>query len=246
MKKISIWAKAHTWHARLLIVFIYVLLFAIGINTGKLLKEINVGFSQPYFIACVISTLLLWICYPSGKSKSGSSVSYVQRKVFDCSFGAVTFLMLLYAGNNDVSVFKDQFVQAARITHSAKDSVNYNNHLIKDFIGSIKGIDVSKLSQKEKIKLIKKQIKKINQDKETSKGSKTLLIILSILIALGLLFGLAALSCSIACSSSGALAIIVALAGTFVIVFFLVKIIKRISNPPPAKKEEKPDTEINK
>jgi hypothetical protein len=57
--------------------------------------------------------------------------------------------------------------------------------MLKDFIASLKGKDGSKLSEREKIKLIKKQIKKVQNDTGTSKGGKTALIILSILIALG-------------------------------------------------------------
>lgn len=240
MKKISYWAKNHIWQTRMLIVVIYILLFTIGISTGKLLKDINVILSQGYFIACIVITLVLWTLYPERNFKRGISsfASYIRRKLFDFSLGAVTFLMIVYTGNNWKLLFiRAESAQASKIIRIPKDSTITNSPLIKNFIGSIQNMDVSKLTQREKIRLIKKQIKAINQDKETSKTNKTLLIILSILVAIGLLIGLAALSCSIACSSSGALAIIVAIAGTALIIFLLVRIIKRLNNPPQKKSE---------
>ncbi len=92
-------------------------------------------------------------------------------------------------------------------------------------------MDITKLTQKEKLRLIKKQIKTIKQNPETPKSDKTPLIILSVIAALFLLYGLAGLACSIECSGSEGLAILVALAGTFLIIFLLVKVIKRINNP---------------
>ncbi len=240
MKKISYWAKKHIWQTRLLIILIYILLNIIGIFTGKLLKEINVIIPQVYFIVAIICTIVLWIWYPDKNTKKRfSSVTlYVRRKFSDFSLGAVTFLMIIYAGNNWEHLFiKTESANASNITDLSKDSSIYNIPLIKNFIAGIKGIDVSKLSQREKLRIIKNQIKTIKHDKETSKGDKTLLIILSVIIALGLLGGLAALSCSIGCAGSEALAVIVGVAGTFLIIFFLIRIIKHMSNPTEKKKE---------
>lgn len=238
MKKISMWAKDHVWQSRLLIILIYILLTGLGISTGKLLMEVNVHIPQLYFTACIISIILLWVFYPDLKTQRKPSALYFRRKLSDCSLGAVTFLMIVYVGNNwETLSVKSESAQASKIIRIPKDSAVSNNPLITNFITSIKNMEVSKLTEREKVRIIKKQIKTVQQDNETSKGEKTLLIILSVLIALGLLFALGALSCSIACSSSGALAIIVALAGTFLIVFYLIRVIKRISNRPVQKKE---------
>lgn len=239
MKQISYWAKQHVWQTRLLIILIYILLNVIGIFTGKLLKEVNIILPQVYFTAFIICTIALGIWYPdkNAKKRLSSSALYVRRKLFDFSLGAVTFLMIIYSGNNWEHLFiKSQSANATNIFNTSKDSAIYNIPVIKNFIASIKAMDVSKLTQREKLRIIKKQIKTIKSDKETSKSDKTLLIILSILVALALLIGLAALSCSIGCAGSEALAIIVALGGTFLIIFFLVRIIKNISNPREKKK----------
>ena len=238
MKKISFWAKDHVWQSRLIIVGIYILLNVIGIYTGQLLREVNIILPQLYFTACIVITLVLWALYPHKKRGSGSS-SYARRKLFDFSLAAVTWLMIIFGGNNWQHLFiNSESAKASKSIRIPKDSVANNNVLIKDFITSIKNIDVSKLSQREKARLIKQQIKKVKEDDTTSKSDKTLLIILSVLVALILLYGLAILSCSISCGGSEALAIIVALGGTFLIIFFLVRIIKRINNPRPKKKAD--------
>lgn len=234
MKKISYWAKDHIWQSRLIIITIYILLNILGIFTGKLLEDVNVNLPQFCFIACAGFTIVLWFFYP-GKSKK----LYVRRKLFDFSLGAITFLMIMYTGNNWAHLFiKSESAQASKIIRVSKDSTITNNRLITNFINSIKSMDVSKLSQKEKIKIIKKQIKEIKKDQETSKGEKTMLIILSVIIAIALLFLLASLACSLSCAGSEALALLVALGGTFLIIFLLVKFIKRINKPVP-KNEEK-------
>ncbi len=241
MKKISIWAKNHVWQSRMIIIVIYILLNVIGIFTGKWLKEINIDLPKLYFTATILSTILLWIAYPNKlhtKPSVTSSAVYVRRKLFDFGLGAVTFLMIIYAGNNWEHLFiKSESAQASKIIRIPGDSAITNHPLFKSFIADIQSKDISKLSQREKIKIIKQQIKTIKKDDNTSKSNKTLLIVLSVLAALVLLYALAALSCSIACTGSEALAIIIALAGTFLIVFFLVRVIKRISRRE-IKKEE--------
>ncbi len=72
--------------------------------------------------------------------------------------------------------------------------------------------------------------------KDATKGERTALIVLSILIALGLLSLVAALSCNLSCSGSEGGAAVVAILGTGLIIFLLVKIIKRINRGKP--KEE--------
>lgn len=237
MKKISYWAKEHVWQTRLIIVLIYILLNIIGMFTGKLLNEINVIIPRLYFAICICFTIILWIWYPVKRTK-GKRVSYTRRKLFDFFLGTVTFLMIIYAGNHWEKLFiTSETAQASKAARLYKDSSLYNHPLIQNFIASINSKDITSLTQKEKLRLIKKQIKEVKRDKETSKSDKTVLIILSVLVAIGLLFGLAALSCSISCGGAEALAAIVAIAGTFLIIFLLVRIIKRISNPQPKVKE---------
>jgi hypothetical protein len=240
MKKISFWAKNHIWQSRLIIVLIYILLNGIGLFTGKLLNDINVSIPEWSFMICMIFTVLLWIGYYTKTVKLLSCLThYFRRKFFEFLMGLVTFLLIIYVGNNYKGVFITYRADAAfNIRHYPKDSALLKNPLLSSFIASIKNRDVNKLSVKEKIRIINHQVKIIKHDNGTTKRQKTLLIILSILIAIILLMGLIGLSCNIACAGSEALAAIIAVGGTFLIIFFLHRVIKRISNPKIKKKEK--------
>lgn len=230
MRQISFWAKAHKWQSRAIIVLIYILLNIIGFFTGQLLKDIHVIIPSFYFTGYILFTIILWVCYPGKHTRPVIKVSsYVYRKTFDLLLGAVTYLMIIYAGNNKEHLFmKSEPAQAFKVVHS-KDSAYYNNPLIRNFIETIQKNDVNKLTTKQKIKLVKQQIKIVQKDKTLSKGEKAILIILSVFVAMGLLAGVGALSCSLSCSGSEAAAAIVGLGGTFLIIFLLVVVIKRIT-----------------
>ena len=78
---------------------------------------------------------------------------------------------------------------------------------------------------------LKAEVKAIVGQMKTQKvtGEQVLLIILTILLALLLLYGVAALSCSIACSGADGLAVLVFLLGLGLIVWLTVALIKKIS-----------------
>ena len=240
MRKISSWAKAHIWQSRLIIVLIYLGLNVIGIFTGKLFTEIDISIPEFIVIGCLILTIFIWVIYPDKKVMTSNCKfpeTYTFRKACDFSLGVITFVLIVYAGNKWQYLFiKTEKAQATKIIRIKDSSLN-NHPLITNFLELIKREDISKLNNREKVKMVKEQIKKVKHDKDTSKEDKTLLIILSIVAALVLLFGLASLSCSIACAGSEALAILVALGGTFLIVLFLLKIIKKIKNRPEKTKE---------
>jgi hypothetical protein len=67
------------------------------------------------------------------------------------------------------------------------------------------------------------------------KTKKTLLSILTILVALGVLFLVAALSCSISCSGSDAMALLVGLAGLAGVIVFTRLVLRRIKFGPKQK-----------
>ena len=73
--------------------------------------------------------------------------------------------------------------------------------------------------------------KKITGDKT----KKTLLSILTIIVALGVLFLIAALSCSIACSGSDAMALLVGVAGLAAVIVFTRLVLRRIKFGPKKK-----------
>lgn len=106
MKQISYWAKNHIWPSRLLIAVVYILLNALGIFTGKLLKDIGINLPGYFFMLCVTLTILLWFGYSCKSPKPAIYFSYYfRRKLFDFCLGMVTFLMIVYGSNNYKNLF---------------------------------------------------------------------------------------------------------------------------------------------
>ena len=242
MRQISYWAKNHVWQSRLLIVVIYILLNAAGIFTGKLLKELNVVIPGFCFAACVVSTIVLWVWYPTKKANPNvsSGTLYFRRKSFEFLIGCVTFLMIVYAGNNwQYLSLASSPAKASKLVPHEKDSVSQENVLVRNFITELQSKDISKLSSKEKLRIIKNQVKIIKEDEGTTKGEKIVYTILSVLLAIALLMGLTVLSCSIACGGAEALSLIVAFGGSFLIIFFLVRLINSINKPGERKERRK-------
>ena len=231
MKQISYWAKENVFKSRSLIVIFWILLNIIGIYLGKLFKEINIDIPEIYFSLCLFIITILWIKYPRKAAvKVRRKYSfYAYRKAFDFLLSFATFILIVYTGNHWKNLNANtQIASASTIVSLPKDSVDGKNILIKNFIDEIKSKDVSRLSNRDKSKMIKKQISAIKGTKDLSKSNKTLLIILSIIIANFLFAGIAALSCSLACNGMEGLAVVVFIGGTALLILLLIKVLKQI------------------
>jgi hypothetical protein len=222
MKRISLWAKRHKWSARLLVIIINILLIALAVNVGDLLQQLGIVFPALSITLCSIVCAILFVLYPVGER-----VSYHRRKIFDILVGGSSFILVLCISNSSTVITPNVTAHAAVYVRPV---VSPSAHPVLEFIKIIQSTDVAKLSNRQKLKLLKEQFKRIKKDKSVSDGDKGPLVALSILVALALLYGLAALSCSIACSGSGALAWLVFLGGTTLIVLLLVRTIKRINS----------------
>ena len=150
--------------------------------------------------------------------------------------------MFTYFGNRDVSPFSSSLLSASTgstISQPGDSSKTYKSmnelkKMMKDANGKI-------LKWKERKKLMKEQVRRIKKDNSISEGAKVALIILTVLVALGLAILVAALSCSISCSGSEALAVIVGIVGYAAIIFLTVVIIRSIvRNAKKEKAKEKP------
>ncbi len=85
-------------------------------------------------------------------------------------------------------------------------------------------------------KKLRDNIRTIRREyKDAAPGERTALIILSIIVAVALLFLVLSASCSLSCSGSDGAALVVGLLGTGLIVFLTVRVIKRINRGRPEK-----------
>jgi len=235
MKKISLWARHHRWQTRFLILVIYIALNLTGLFLGDVLFASGVVISSFVIYAVCFVFLMGLILYPSRKDKASYKNFYHRQKLNDFILGATTFLLIVSVGNHynasqSLSHSPFQSVYAIAST-TASTEPNKIEDPAKTIVKKKKGIKNLRQKLKENIRLLRKEYK------DASKGEKTALIILSVIIALGLLLLLGSLSCSISCSGSEGGAIVVAVLGTGLIIFLLVRVIKRINRGKPEKEK---------
>ena len=244
MKKISYWAKKHKSQARIVIVASFIFLNTLAFFTGHFLNQLGIVFSPGILFGCFFIFLIALIAYPLKKrneTKLNQLAYYHLQKSCDFILAASTFCIIVCLSNSPERLF--QFypqIKAFVITSPSKDSTVKNYKSISDFYTSLIDGKGNSLKWKERKKLLKEQVREIKKDNNTSKGEKTALIILSALVAAGLLFLVAGLSCSLSCSGSDAAAAIVGIGGTALVIFLLVLAIRAINGK---KRKDKMATE---
>lgn len=241
MKKISTWAKHHKWPARFLIVISFIFLNIAGILTGTLLDELNFTIPAAVLTLSFLAYFFGIIFYPSKseRKKLTSNLFYKKQKTCDFILAASTFMMLVCISNNG---FRNlHYFPALQASTYSKpvlptDSTVKTYKSFTAFLASLKNENGKSLHWKEKKKLLKEQIRAVKRSDELSTGAKILLITLSVIVALGLTYLVAALACNLSCSGSDALAILVGLGGTALITILLIITLNAIMG----KKKKKP------
>lgn len=247
MKKISRWAKNHKKLSRIIIVASFTVLTALGIATGLLLTDAGVSISS--YALFIISAVYVagLVAYPSRslrQKKLNAAVFYIRQKSCDLMLATSTFCMIIYFSNRPGEIFSYSAALNAAIpisTSIPKDSAVKAYKSIADFKASLKDENGKALKWKAKKKLLKEQIRGIKKDKDMSAGAKVGLIILSVAVALGLLYLVAALSCNLSCSGSEGAAIFVLGAGGGLVIFLLVLAIRAILGKKRKRKNKEPD-----
>ncbi len=244
MKKISAWAKDHKWSARLLIILSFFVLNALGIAAGVLLSSL--GISVPLWILVFFGCLYAagFIGYPSRSiKKKWGTRSYARQKSCDLLLAGSTFFMIVCLANHPDRLFRYGGSLNAAVASSSSlpgDSSIKTYKSIPAFIASMKDEKGNTLKWKERKKLLREQVKAIKRSTEPSEGGKIALIILSVIGALLLIYAIAALACTLSCGGSDALAIIVAIGGTALVVWLTIVVIKSITGK---KKKKEPGKE---
>jgi len=138
-------------------------------------------------------------------------------------------------GNGPKINLFERLYAATPVSALPSDSSAKNYKSINAFSASMKDANGRTLSWKERKKLLKVQINAIKASNDLTDGQKTGLIILSVLIALLLFYGVAALACSASCGGSDALAVVILVAGSALIIFLLIMAIRKILGKPKKK-----------
>ena len=221
---------------RLLIGLLYIVINLLGLFLGDLLFSANIVLTT-LFIYLPIGLLFAGaLMYPSKEKKHSYKNFYRQQKTADLVLAVSTFLFIVYGGNLLNKTSYTSFTGAYATTFSIPSSQSVNTPASIHPKEDAKATSKKPFSKKELKKKLKNKWKEFRKNyKESTKGEKTALIILSVIIAAGLLLLLAGLSCEISCSGSEGAAIAVGLLGTGLIIFLLVRVIQRINRGPRVK-----------
>jgi len=139
--------------------------------------------------------------------------------------------MIVYFSNRPSEIFNYSTPLHAALpvsTNLPSDSTLKAYKTIEAFTASLKDETGKTLKWKEKKKLLKEQIRAIKKADDMATGAKVGLIILSVLVALGLLYLVAALACNLSCSGSAGAATAVMIGGAGLTVFLLIIVIRGI------------------
>jgi energy-coupling factor transporter transmembrane protein EcfT len=234
MKKISYWARSHKWASRIIIVVSFIVLDVLAVLSGDLLRQLSVVIPFSWLLLFILLFLAAAMTYPA-KNKKGVRINaakfYTLQKSCDFILVASTFFMFMYGGNNPHKLFRFYPALHAALKNESSipaDSLGKKYRSVKEFAAMMKDAKGNELKWKEKRKLLKTQISEIKKSNELSSGEKTLLVIASILVALGLISLIAALACDLSCSGADAAAALVGIGGTALIVYLLVITIRSI------------------
>jgi hypothetical protein len=238
MKNISIWASRHKWPARFIIIGSFFILNLIGLFLGDALTLSQITIPSLWIYAIGFIFIAGFITYPSRKQKSKYKNYYKKQKSFDLLLISTTFLLIICFGNHS-NLSKNQSPFGFTYANATALTVISNPELNKTSIDP---------SPKKKTSLIKNWKRKLKENiktirreyKDATPGERTALIVLSIIVAFALFLLVLSASCSLSCSGSDGAALLVALLGTGLIVFLLVKVIKRINRGGPKKPKTEP------
>jgi hypothetical protein len=222
MKLLSRWAQHHQWTARLLIILVfYPILNLSGWILGDLLQSEGIVLGSVWSYLLCGSILALFFIYPNKKDRRYRNWRF--RKTLDCLLILCTFGCILFSGNRYAAGSSLELFTQGHATTQAP------------------ALDQARMEQPPKKKGLRKLVRELRRKyRDADNGSKVALTILVVVIFVFAVFGLAALSCSIACSGAEGLAYIVFFLGLGGLIFGLVKLLQRIKRgkkKPPAEQQ---------
>lgn len=237
MQSLSLWAHRHRHYAISLIVVLQITFVFLALSTGILLRQQQVILPGAYAYAFLGIMALLYLYYPHFAKK------YRSRKWMELAFLFFSF----WAG----AFWSNQF----GTTQPGASPVFASVHPIKpkkptaqQIIESLKYRHRSSLTRVEK-RILKKELNvqakqylsaKLSGDKEKSR--QIWLTIAVIVGSLGVLYLVAALSCTISCNGGGSLSIVVLIFGIAAVIWGSTLLLRNIYNRKKRKKQTEQPT----
>ena len=235
MKSLSRWGKANVRLTRVIVVLCHLSLLFLAVSLG--IQLLNSGIEFPGWVR--FAALAIWLffvlIYPSRKKGV-----YFRQKLSDYFIAFSTFMMICSVSNRSAVLRSLNEAYAGSTVTEISRPINPK---AKEILESLKHRDKKSLTRKEK-RILKNEFKNQlgvyiaatltgKKDEKNNAG----LIIITIVVALGLLYLVAALACSLSCNGMDGAAIAVALIGTVGIIWGTIAVIRRIKRGKKKKPE---------
>ncbi len=224
MIAISKWARQHSILAIILIVFLKCSLVTLAIYTGLRLTYSGIFINDFIPIVCIPILVLITLQYPHVKH------NYLKRKLLDFSISAISFVCIVtFINNLDNPIKHTNSSYANTVINTKKKSPTANQ-----ILASLQYRDKNSLTRKEKRILRKEfnlQLKNYvvySIQGDNQKKNETGKIILTIVAAVGLLFLLSSLVCSLSCNGADVAAVLVGVIGLTALIWGTIAVIKTI------------------
>ncbi len=240
MKTISIWASRHVMITRYLVAITKLILAAMAYYTGMALYRMQVIVpGNALLISSLVVFLAIAFIYPNRKKIVHSTRwHYAKQKTCDIIIGLCSFVSIAAMVNNGDIV--------NTYSHTYGSGIIKHPITATELLQTFNSGEKTSFTPKEK-RILRKEfyrqlkiyaVAKLNHDaKQSGEAWK---IALTIVAALGLLFLVASLACSLSCNGSDAAAVIVGVLGLVGIIWGAVALIRRINRGPnkPGKPKE--------
>ncbi|MBO9683200.1 MAG: hypothetical protein J7502_11125 [Flavisolibacter sp.] len=226
MRKLSFWAKHHPVPARIFIIISRIFLFFIACFLGKQLAAFGIGLSPLWIYFFIGVFFIAGATYPQKRSSS----NYLKRKLYDLVIAGCGFFITL----SFVVQLDSPFYATAQAAVPVNPSP-YKYAEAKILLKQFKNGEKTKFTGKEK-RIIRKEFnyQLLQYGKAKITGNKAdaeqaILIFLACIAAVGLLYLVAALACTLSCNGSDAAAVIVGILGLAGVIWGLIALIRAIN-----------------
>ena len=220
MLSISQWANKHTLMARTILVTSHIMLTILAVTMGKFMSNLSITIHPAFLYSSILLFSLAFIGYPKKNRNIPFIKRYRKQKSYDGLLAFATFLMILCQSNLSTS--------SSSIPTASAWAPKRSSHSI--------------IKKTETRKLKSRILHFLDSSKNYSSTEKTLITILAIIGAAGLLYLLAALACTISCNGAEGAAIVVGVLGTAAIIFLFVKLMKHLNRNPSISRKNKPSS----
>lgn len=247
MKQISLWAKLHVWPSRIILIISHIILTAIVIYWSVIGFKAGFYLNEGWLYVFILLYILLFLFYPSSNNLRFFKNTYTVRVLFHTLMALCSLLLVFtYVNVKMHPAATGQSIFAAVHIQPQNES-GYKNPEAERLMTAFKKGEIKKFTRaerkilREELKYQFDQLKKAKAAGKKSDGGNVVIIIVTIIAALALLYGVAALSCSLSCNGNDGAAVLVLVLGIAAVIFGAILVGRSIRKKNKSGKEPKTD-----